>query len=339
MTALLAPAYRLTAGHQVVDTTAEPKASATTDLLVTLDMDAWLDCAVLSLGQVGGIAPILDEEAVVELGYAGNGSFSQVFHGYVDVVEAGLLTRRLTMTSTARALARSFVDETYEGQTAGAIVRDLASRAKIGTATIDDGITFPAYVIDSRRPALAHVRDLAALSGTDAYTDGDGKLIFQAFTTGNVIHDIDYAKQILTLDVDRWAGTDAEVTAWGESPTGTAGADAWGWLIKDFSSSAGRAGSGTPAFVLERAALRTADAAATAASAALREFERRAVQGQVAMPGRPEVKLGDAVRLRNVPIGGSNGTYQVRRVAHRVTKDTGFTTTVSFSAIPTERLA
>jgi hypothetical protein len=339
MTTLLTPAYRLTVGHRVVDTTVEPKASATTDLIVTLDLDAWLDAAVLSLGQVGGLVPALDDHAVVELGYADDGSLSQVFDGYVDVIEPGLLIGRVTVTSAARALARLFVDETYEGQTAGAIVTDLAGRANVDTASIDDGITFPAYVIDSRRPALAHARDLAALSGTDAYIDSDGKLVFQAFTTGNVIHDVDYAKQILALEVDRWAGTDVAVKAWGESPTGTAGADAWGWLIKDFSSSAGTAGSGTPVFVLERAALRTAGAAATAASAALRDLERRAIRGHVAMPGRPEVKLGDAVRLRDVPVDGFDDTYQVRRVVHRVTKDAGFTTVVSFAPIPSEVLA
>ena len=339
MTTLLTPAYRLTVGHRVVDTTVEPKASATTDLIVTLDLDAWLDTAVLYLGQVGGLSPALDDEATVELGYADDGGFTQVFDGYVDVVEPGLLTRRITAASPARALARLFLDQTYEGQTAGGIVTDLAGQVNIGLATIDDGITFPAYVIDSKRPALAHIRDLAALSGVDAYTDSDGKLVFQAFTAGNIVHDVDYAKQILALEVDRWAGTDVAVKAWGESPTGTAGADAWGWLIKDFSSSAGMAGSGTPVFVLERSALRTADAAATAASAALRDLERRAVRGRVVMPGRAEVKLGDAVRLRDVPIDGFDDTYQVRRVVHRVTKDAGFTTVVSFAAIPSEVLA
>jgi len=203
MTTLLTPAYRLTVGHRVVDTTVEPKASATTDLIVTLDLDAWLDTAVLYLGQVGGLSPALDDEATVELGYADDGGFTQVFDGYVDVVEPGLLTRRITAASPARALARLFLDQTYEGQTAGAIVTDLAGQVNIGLATIDDGITFPAYVIDSKRPALAHIRDLAALSGVDAYTDSDGKLVFQAFTAGNIVHDVDYAKQILALEVDR----------------------------------------------------------------------------------------------------------------------------------------
>lgn len=336
---MLTPAYRLTIGSRVVDTTEEPKASATTDLVVTLDMDGWPDTLALSLGQVGGLDPKLDDQAKVELGYDDDDSgFTQVFAGLVDVSRSSLVIRRITATSGARALARLFVDQTYEGQSAGQIVRDLAGRARLDVATIDDGITFPSYVVDSHRSALAHVRDLATLSGLDAYIDSNGKLVFQAFTTGNLIHNVDFAKQILALELDRREGLDVTVKAFGESPTGSAGSDAWGWLTKDFSQSAGTSGSGDPTILVERPALRTSQAAATAASAGRRTFERRAVRGRVDMPGRPGVKLGDAISLRDVPFEGLDGTFQVRRVVHRITKEYGFITTVEFAAIPEERL-
>jgi hypothetical protein len=334
MTALLTPAYRLTIGHRVADTTVEPKASATTDLIVTLDLDARLDTVELVLGQVGGIAPKLDDEAKIELGYADDGGFTQVFDGVVNFFEPGLLTRRVVAVSNLRALARLFVDETFEGQTAGAIVKDLAGRAKVDVANADDGISFPAYVVDSRRTALAHMRDLAELCGFDCYANADGALVFEAFAGGNAIHDVDYAKQILELDIDRWSGTDVAVTAWGESATGSSGAEAWGWLTKDFSSSAGHAGGGTPAFSFERPVLRTAESASTAATSALHAFARRAVRGRVVIPGQANVALGDAVRLRDVPLDGFDDTYQVRSVVHRITKQRGFTTAIGFAAIP-----
>ena len=187
MTTLLTPAYRLSIGHSVVDTTREPKASATTDLVVSVDIDAWPDSASLTLGQVGGIDAALQDNATVELGYADNGGFTQVFTGLVETIRTSLLTRQVTFTSAARSLARLRVDQTYEGQTAGAIVKDLASQANVSVGTVDDGISFPAYVIDKRRTALAHIRELAALSGVDTYIDSDGKLVFQAFTTGQVV--------------------------------------------------------------------------------------------------------------------------------------------------------
>ena len=338
MTALLTPAYRLSIGHHVADTTVEPRASALTDLAVTMDIEAWPDSAALTLGQVGGIDAALEDTAAVELGYTENGGFVRVFTGLVEAVRTGLLTRQVTLTSAARALTRLRVDQTYEGQTAGQIVRDLAGRANIALGTVDDGIAFPSYVVDARRTALAHIRELASLSGVEAYIDSDGKLVFQAFTTGQTVHDVDFAKQILTLEVDRVAEADVTVHAWGESPTGTAGSDAWGWLTKDFSSSEGTAGSGPKPIFVEKPALRTAAAAATAAAARLRAVQRRAVHGVVTMLGRPEVKLGDAVRLREVPTASLNASYQVRQVSHRVLKADGFTTTVRFAAIPSEAL-
>lgn len=339
MTTLLTPAYKLTIGKRVADTTSEPKASATTDLVVTLDMDSLPDTAGVVLGQVGGIDAALEDDTTVELGYADNGGFTQVFVGQVETLQSSLLTRRVTAISKVRALLRLSVDKTYESQTAGQIVKDLASRASVDVGTIDDGISFPSYVIDSRRNALLHIRELAALSGVDVYVDSDGKLVFQAFTNGNTTHDIDYAKQILSLEVDRLAEADVTVTTWGESPTASSGSDSWGWLTKDFSKSAGTAGDGPVPVTIERSSLRTNSAARTAASAALRSVQRRAVHGQVLIPGNPDVKLGDAVRLRNVPVNGFNDQYQVRRVVHRITKSDGFTTSVGFAAIPSESLA
>lgn len=338
MTTLLTPAYRLTIGGSVVDTTVAPQASATVDLAVTADIDDWPDLAGLTLGQVGGLDPALEQPATIDLGYADNGGFTRVFTGLVGRLDTGLVERRVELASAARALARLRLDQTYEGQTAGAIVTDLAGRVRVPLGIVQAGIAFPSYVVDSRRTALAHIRELAELSGFDAYIDSDGKLVFQAFTTGNIVHDIDYAKQILSLEVERSADPDVTIAAWGESATGSAGPQAWGWLTKNFSGSEGKAGGGARPVIIERPALRTATAAATAATARLRALQRRALRGTVAMLGRAEVKLGDAVRLREVPSASLNGEFQVRRVAHRITKSAGFITTVSFAAIPSEGL-
>jgi phage protein D len=338
MTALFTPAYRITLGKGSVDTTVEPRASAATDIVVTMDMDDWPDSAAIALGQVGGMDAALDDTASVDLGYAGNGGFTRAFTGLVSALRHGVQERHVTLASAARALARLRLDQTFEGQTAGTIVRDLAGRAKVPLGAVDDGITFPAYVVDFNRPALAHISELAALSGTDAYVDSDGRLVFQVFITGQAIHDVDFARQVLDLDVDRGDEADASVRAFGESPATTAGAEAWGWLTKDFTRSQGKVGSGARPVVVERPALRTSKAAATAASARLRAIQRRAVRGTVRMPGRPEMKLGDAIRVRQMPDATMNGLFQIRRVVHRVTKDGGFTTQVGFTAIPSQAL-
>jgi phage protein D len=112
------------------------------------------------------------------------------------------------------------------------------------------------------------------------------------------------------------------------------GDNTWAWLTTDFSPSRGKAGSGT-VLLLERPSLRTRDAARTAAGAALTQIQRRTLRGQLVTIGRPEVKLGDAIRLQGMADASLNTFFQVRSVTHRITKLAGFTTTVGFRAIRT----
>ena len=86
-------------------------------------------------------------------------------------------------------------------------------------------------------------------------------------------------------------------------------------------------------FLLERSSLRTREAASAAAEATLTEIQRRTLRGKLLTIGRPEVKLGDAIRLKAMPDESLNGNYQARSVTHRITKSGGFTTTVGFRAI------
>ncbi|MFN8475290.1 MAG: hypothetical protein U0822_24115 [Anaerolineae bacterium] len=323
-------------GGKVVDTTKEPKASTITDLIVALDLDTPADSFTLVMGQVGTFRPQRDNQVKLELGYADDdGSLTQVMQGGVTVVEPGLLTTRVVGLSGADATLRTFVNETYEGQTAGAIVRDLAGKANIEVATVDDGIAFPAYVIDARRSVFAHMRDLAALCGFDLYINSDGKLVFQRFGNGNTVHTLEFAKHIVTLDVVRSPLDAAHVEAWGESPAGGRADKAWAWLIKDFSSARGTAGSGDPLLLLERPALRTRDAATTAAEAAFQAIQRRGVRGELVTFGQPLIKLGDAVKLQGLADDTLNATFQVRSVKHRITKSGGFTTSVGFRSVGT----
>ncbi len=332
---MLNPAYKLTIGDKLVDTTDEPLASTVVDLIVALDMDAPADSFTLVLGQVNGLKPARDDEATIELGYADNGDLSQVIAGTVVVVEPGLTTSRVVGHSAAATLLRTFVEQTYESKTAGAIVRALADQAGVDVATAEEGITFPAYVVDGRRSVYHHMRDLADLCGFDLYINADGELVFEKFISGNTIHVFEYAKHIVELDVQQVPLQAELVEAWGESPGSGRGEESWAWLTKDFSSSKGTAGSGDPKLLLERPALRTTEAARAAAEAAHTRIQRRAIRGRLLVTGQPEIKLGDAIRLRDVPETAMNRTFQVRSVTHRITKIGGFTTMVGFRAIET----
>jgi phage protein D len=327
------PAYKLTLGRKVVDTTDEPQASTAVELLVSLDLETPADGFTLVLGNVGTFRPEREDEAVIELGYREDDELVKVMTGTVSTVQPNLTTTRVVGTSGAAPLLRTFVEQTFEGKTAGAIVRELAQAAEVEVATAEDGIRFPAYVVDGRASAFHHMLDLAALAGFDLYLDADGKLVFERFLAGKKVHVYEYAKHVVELDVLRTAPRAGRVEAWGESPTDRRGEESWGWLTPDFSGSRGAAGEEGALLLVERPALRTREAARAAARAAHTEIQRRRLRGRLVGTGRPAVKLGDAIRLRGVPDESLNANFQVRSVTHRITKAGGFTTTIGFRAI------
>lgn len=330
---MIKPAYKLTVGGRVVDTTDQPRASTVVELNVLLDISSAADGLTLTLGNVGGLAPEHGDEAEVSLGYADDeGALTQVFRGAIDRVEPGLETTRVIAYGGDMKLMRHFAEQTFKGLSAGAIVRDLAGRAGVPVERAEEGIGFPVYVVDGERSLYAHMLDLAESSGFDLYLTPAGELVFEKFREGQIVHVFEYAKHIVSLDVQRATPAAEQVEVWGESATGTNGDDAAAWVTTDFSSSKGVAGEGRR-LLLQRPSLRTAAAARTAALAALTEVKRRSVRGRLVTVGRPEVKLGDAIRLAAVPEDSLNGSYQVRGVNHRVTKAGGFTTRIDFRII------
>lgn len=329
---MLKPAYKLTIGTRVVDTTDAPKASTVVDLKVALDLDTPADTFIFDLGNAGNFRPARDDETKIELGYEDNGGFTQVMKGTVETAEPNVTTTRIVGYSGADALLRTFVEQTYESKTAGAIVRDLADKAGLQVETAEDGINFPAYVIDGRRSAYLHMQELADLCGFDLYLNSEGKLVFEKFTGGKTVHVFEFAKHIVAFNVTRTPPLAGLVEAWGESPAGSQGENSWAWLTTDFSGSRGSAGAGA-LLLRERPALRTRQAARTAANAALKTIKRRTLRGNVMTIGRPQIKLGDAIRLREMADESLNTIFQVRSVTHRITKLSGFTTTVGFRSI------
>ena len=317
-------------GGKAVDTTAEPQASTVVDLTVSLDMDTPADSVMLVMGQVGTFRPERDGVLTVELGYEDTDEMIQVITGTIVYIEPGLTTRRVVAHNAAHELMRAFAEQTYENKSAGDILRDLAGQANIEVETADDGITFPAYVIDGQRGIYHHLLKLAELCGFDLYVNSEGKLIFQRFAGGRTVHVFNYGTHILEMDVSHTTPLAGEVIAWGESPGGRKSQEDWAWLTKDFGGLKGSAGTGSPSLLLEKPVLRSRQAALTAARASQTQLTRRTLRGRMVVLGHPKVKLGDAIRLQDVPEDDLNAIYQVRGITHRITKKSGFTTTIDF---------
>jgi phage protein D len=336
--ALLRPAYRLTIGDHVVDTTAEPRASTVVEIVVRLDMDTPADEVTVVQGQVGGLRAVTGDDVSIDLGYADpGGGLARVLTGTVVAVEPDLRTVRIVGHSRAGALLRARVDRTFEDTTAGGVVRALAGEAGVDVARVEDGPAIHAYVVDGRRAASRHVRDLAALAGFDTYATPDGGLVFEALTGNRTVHVLTYGEHVLEAELARARPQAGTVLVFGESPGASRGDESWAWLTKDFTPHRGSAGAGDPTLLLERPGLRTARAAATAAAATADALAAASLRGRVRIQGRPQVVLGDLVRLERFPersgVDELDGNYQVRGVVHRLTKADGFLTDVELRSL------
>jgi hypothetical protein len=329
---LLRPAYRLTLGEQIIDTVDEPKASTTVDLVVRLDMDTPSDGFTIVQGQVGGVAPSPEEDATIELGYTDT-DLELVSTGRVVDVIPGFETKRIVGLSTEDLLLRHHENETFEAMSAGDIVRELASRAGVDTDRVDDGVNLSAFVVDGRRSAAAHIRDLAALSGYDTFVTPEGALVFEEFAGQRTAHPLRFGEHVIRVEVRRTRAASGTVEVWGESPGSSRGTESWAWLTKDFEPWHGTAGTGAPTMLLERSAIRTAEAATASATRTQVGVSRAEVTGALQIQGRPSVLLGDVVRLEGFPLDELDGNYQVRAVEHRITKAGGFVTDVGFRTV------
>ncbi len=335
---MLRPAYRLTIGDHVVDTTAAPRASTVVDLRVVLDLDTPADAVTVVQGQVGGLRAAPGDEIAVELGYADDDTGTvRVLTGVVVAVEPEVRTTRITGHSRADALLRGRLDRTFEDTTAGDVVRALAGEVGLEVARVEDGPSLHAYVVDGRRDLARHVRDLAALAGFDTYLTPAGALVFEALTGSRTVHVLRYAEHVLAAGLAEARPVAGTVLAFGESPGASRGDESWAWLTADFTPYRGSAGTDQPTLLLERPVLRTAASAATAARAAAEAFAARAVRGRVVVQGRPQLALGDLVRLEGFPSTAGmdrlDGNYQVRSVRHRITKEEGFVSEVGFRSL------
>ncbi|HOU40208.1 MAG TPA: hypothetical protein PK829_02965 [Promineifilum sp.] len=328
---LLKPAYKLTIGDKIVDTTDEPQASTVVALVVDLDLAAPADSFTLTLGQVGGFQPRRDDDAKIELGF--EDELTQVMAGKVVTADNGLTTRRVIGHGAARLLLAATATETFLSLTAGQIVERLAERAAVPVERAEPGITFPAYVIDGRRNLYRHLHDLADLCGFDLYINSAGKLVFAPFRSGNAIHIFEFGKQIIELEMEQRPPLAGQVQVFGESAGGGQGDNAWAWLTKDFSGLKGTGGDAQPVLLLEQAVARTGEAAQAVAEAAFTRLTRQRLRGTLLSTGQPKVKLGDAIELRGLPDTAANGTFQVRRVRHTIDKTRGFTTRIGFRSI------
>lgn len=272
----------------------------------------------------------MGDQGTISIGYGDTGA-KPVFTGSVD----GLRRRipgytRIVATNGGSVLARQRVNQSYEQQSAGDVVKDLAGRAGVSAGRIESGVSLPFFVVDDRRGSYAHIAELARRCGFVTYFDTEGKLCFTALSAGEPVRTFRYAVDVLSLDALEASPEVGAVTVWGEGAAGSQGQDAWSWLVKDPSPVTGSAGSGTPAINRGDRALRSAEAVDGAARSIVAGGARRKVTGRVLVPGAPEAVVGATIEIADAPQSELNGRFFVVGVQHQYTKGAGFLSVIHF---------
>jgi phage protein D len=305
--------------------------------------------SVVSVAVQAGLAPSADAVEVymdgsdqaptVAVGDTGSVSFGYedestelIFSGDVEGVRYSVDgATAVTATNGGAALSALRINQSYEQQKAGDIVKDLAGKAGVGTDTVEDGVEFPFYVVDDRQSAYRHIATLARKSGYLAWLTPEGKLSFAPFTAGQAVQTFAYGEDILSLQMTEVAPGVGAVTTFGEGAAGSQGQEAWSWLVKDPSSVTGSAGGGAPEREVQDPSLRSGDAAQSAAEGIANAAGLTKLTGKLLVPGAPAVAVGLAVEVVDAPRDALNGLYLVTGVRHRFSKREGFTTLVEIA--------
>lgn len=328
---MLKVGYKLSVGRWSIDSSADPRTELVDlDVLHELSSPAG-HCRVTAYsagGSLGAIAP--GDEMTVEL-TAGSVS-ATVATATVQSVDASLERVALVGRTGMQQLAETRVNQVYENQSLGQVVRDLAGQAEVDTGDVEAGSRHPYLVVHESRSVARAVLELARREGMDVWFDPDGKLTVKKFTKARADHAFRYGMEVLALSVRTGEPVAAKVLVHGESPSSSSGSDTWHWLVSDLGSYRGESGSGVRMRTVQDGAIRTKAAADTAAEARLTAIRAHATTGRLTILGRPTVRLGDAIEIRDVPDGAVEGVLKVTSVRHVVNRGEGYVTTVGFSA-------
>lgn len=301
-------------------------------IVVEMGLAPEVDSAHIVLAEDAQAPPTaIADEGTIALGYEDDAA-ATVFTGRIDAIRKGIRgSRRIAISNGASALAAFRIRQSYENQSAGDIVEELAGGAGIDTGDVAAGPDLSFLVLDAERSAWEHIARLARVSGHFAHISPEGRLDFRPPDDGEPVAAFTWGVDIIGLERTESEPVFDAVTFSGEGAAGSQGKDAWNWLTKEPSPVTGSAGAGARNRPFADRALRSADAVKAAAQALADAAARAATAGILTVPGTPAAVPGFLISLAGVPGGAFDGDYLVTRVRHTYDKHTGFRSRIHFS--------
>jgi phage protein D len=262
------------------------------------------------------------DDVKVQLGY--DDKLVPVFSGSVDNIEREVAAVRVTALGLAASLLRLRLNRVYLNQTAGKIVSNLAQEAKLKVKQLSEGITLPVYVVDDTANTYEHILRLAERCNFDAYMTDEEQLVFKEWDGGKS-HSIQYGKELVRVEGLDFSPLYVSAKIYGESPSSFKGSDTFHWLTKQ--EVKGEAGTGM-VLSIQDPAIKDKKTAETAAKATLDRL-KCTFAAVIETVGKPEIKLGDTIALKDVPDSALQGNLEVRGIEHHLSKVKGFTSRIS----------
>jgi phage protein D len=250
------------------------------------------------------------DKMTIGLGYGGDeedvwtGKVSSVEYTPDSVVIAGL--------GPTFALSQERKSQSYVSQKISQIVRDLAGSVDIEEAEADGELSY--YAVDHQRSIWGHLLDLASLSGSDILTSASGGLRFIPQSSVGTNVEARMGRDLLHWRISTGAAGKARKFAL-HGAASEAGSEKWHWL---------NASSGDGAEVI--GAFHTQELANGLGKASETRNQRAAVHGEAELTGRPTLRPGDALRLKDIE--GDPGVLRVLSVCHTLRAGSGFRTHV-----------
>jgi hypothetical protein len=285
------------------------------------------------------------ETVTLELGHDDENNL--VFTGTVVAVGTTITGLRVQALGKAQGLLSLRAGGTYENQSVGAILRDLASQADVSTGTVDDGPLLPSFYVTKHRSAYYQLYELAQALGFEMFTTTDGNLQFRALGSaanldsgagalagavatvgalaggGEVYR---YGEHVLNIRHHKSEPVWQQVHVGGESPTSTLGDSTAHWLTANESDYTGDAGSGDRSRSFVDAWARSQDLTDRLAEGRLISLNRSANQINAEVMGRPTLELGDDVSTDAFTNSNLNQSGYIHRLEHRFASNRGFFT-------------
>jgi phage protein D len=298
-------------------------------LEILREVNGGADEAFLQLGLTQALDAKPGDDVTVDLGYEGR--LNRVFTGTVERVACGLASLELQALGAQAPLMRMRGDKGFVNQKAGEVFQALASDAGAQVGRAEAGTPMSFYLADSAYSHWEHGLRLGLHSGNDVYSDAEGKLVFAPINGDAPPVNLKFGVDLLQAACEN-AEVSGKVVRIPESPASSSGEETAAWIAKDSGPHKGEAGKGggAPRY---HPFLRTQEHAQASADSLQLRREREARNAEVEMLGRPEVELGDTVKLEGLPAGG-DGTYVVLALRHALGLRSGFRTYATLGGVP-----